>query len=66
METQIDKRAQEKFKNKLPKKYVWNSISALKKNKKGRTKGKIVTVVKKEMEEIKIRKVNYKIGRAHV
>lgn len=47
-----------KVRNRLSDKSVWNCIAARKEKKKGRTREGIITVVNKEIKEVKVREIN--------
>lgn len=57
-ETWGEEETWKKIKDKLSGNYEWYSIAAIRDNKKGRTKGRIIVAVSKEIEgEIKIREI---------
>lgn len=54
----MDEGAWNRIKNKLKRRFIWNCIPAIRKNKKGRTKGEILTAVNREIEEIQTKMLN--------
>lgn len=54
----MDEGAWNRIKSKIKRRFIWNYIPAVRKNKKGRTKGEILTAVNREIEEIKTKMLN--------
>lgn len=57
-ETWMDEGAWNRIKSKIKRRFIWNYIPAVRKNKKGRTKGEILTAVNREIEEIQTKMLN--------
>lgn len=57
-ETWMDEGAWNRIKSKIKRRFIWNYIPAVRKNKKGRTKAEILTAVNREIEEIKTKMLN--------
>lgn len=57
-ETWMDEGAWNRIKSKIKRRFIWNYIPAVRKNKKGRTKGEILTAVNRKIEEIKTKMLN--------